>query len=156
LPHSLVIKQTIPALAMDDRWFSNVFIKGGLDKLNNDPDCLADYNAYMQGALPTTWGDKQSHTIAANTGFVLINTTASARLVLNPKAIPKVACPVLSPEYIGFFALSKQYLEYPDGKAITINEDFKRMPKGTSSVLPGPFYEYRATTTKYQPVLFAY
>lgn len=156
LAHSLVIKQTIPALAMDDRWYSNMFIKGGLDKLNNDPDCLADYNAYIQGALPTTWGDKQSHTVVGGVGFALINSATAAKLVLNPKTIPKVACSVLNPEYIGFFALSKQYLEYPDGKAITINEDFKHRSKSTSPVLPGPFYEYRATTAKYQSVLFAY
>ncbi|SDT36241.1 parallel beta-helix repeat (two copies) [Mucilaginibacter mallensis] len=156
LPHSLVIKQTIPALAMDDRWYSNVFVKSGLDKLNNDPDCLADYNAYIQGALPTAWGDKQSHTIAANAGFALINTANSAKLMLDLKAIPKVTCPVLSPEYIGFFALSKQYLEYSNGKAITINEDFKHKPKDALSGFPGPFYQYWATSDNNQTLLFAY
>ncbi|WP_158994578.1 right-handed parallel beta-helix repeat-containing protein [Mucilaginibacter sp. L196] len=154
LLHSLVIKQTIPALAIDDRWFSNVFIKGGLSKLNNDPDCLADHNVYLQGALPTGWGDKQSHTIGRGVDFELINTATSARLVLDSKVIPKVASPVLGPVYIGFFALSKQYLEYPNGKAITINTDFKHVYKGISSRPPGPFYEYGPA--KYQSSLFTY
>ncbi|HEY4149944.1 MAG TPA: right-handed parallel beta-helix repeat-containing protein [Chitinophagaceae bacterium] len=155
LPHSLVIKQTIPALAMDDRWFSNLFIKSGLDGLTDNPDCLSDYNVYLDGAIASSWGDKHSKTIAGTAGFTLIHSSKGVGLMLNNRVIPKLLSPVLSPSVTGFFALSKQFLEYPDGRGITIDHDFNGSVAGKTGKLPGPFYQYFPAANKVQS-LFTY
>lgn len=142
LPHSLVIKQTIPALPRDDRWYSNLFIKGGLDQLGGDAGCEADYNVYSDSASACSWGDKQSKVIVGGAGFELVNSVYDVGLNLNDRSIPKVYCPTLSPSFIGFFALSKQFIEYPDGKAITIDKDFQGTSTSELSRFPGPFYQY--------------
>jgi len=155
LAHTLIIKQTIPALPFDDRWYNNVFIKGGLDKLGPNADCLANYNIYLDGALGSSWGDKQSKPKTGNTGFKLNNTAKGVSLLLNNKILPKIISPVLSPELIGFFTLSKQYIEYPDGKAITVNEDFARATASKAAKPVGPFYQYPAEGNRGQ-LLFTY
>lgn len=96
LPHTLVIKQTIPALDIDHRWFGNTFIKQKLD-IPACTDCKIDYNAFIKDA-----------------GFRLIPTPAGANVLSNLKMSTPVH-PEFNAEFIGFFALSKQYLEYPNG-----------------------------------------
>lgn len=142
LPHSLVIKQTIPALPRDDRWYSNLFIKRGLDQLEGDAGCEADYNVYSDSASTCYWGDKHSIIVVGSSKFKLVGSVYGVGLDLNNKSIPKVSCPTLSPSFMGFFALSKQFLEYPDGKAITIDKDFLGNSTSESSRIPGPFYQY--------------
>lgn len=155
LPHSLVIKQTIPALTIDDRWFCNLFIKGGLDQLAGYTDCEADYNVYLDGAVKSSWGDKQSKNITGTTNFKLVNTAKGVSLSFNDRLIPAMACPTLSASFIGFFTLSKQYIEYPDGRSITIDHDFNKVAANKSSTLAGPFYGYPAINGKGQ-ILFTY
>jgi hypothetical protein len=156
LPHSLVIKQTIPALPFDDRWYSNVFIKNGLDLLTGYTDCLADYNVFMDGAAIYKWGgDIHSKVINGVIGLKLINTSMGVSLELNDKLIPSFVCPSLNPSFIGFFALSKEYIEYPDGKAITIDRDFNKAALKSTRKLAGPFYMYPAVNSGRQ-ILFTY
>jgi alpha-L-arabinofuranosidase len=155
LPHSLVVKQTIPALPMDDKWYSNLFIKGGLDQLSVNAGCEADYNVYMDSASVCTWGDKQRKVIAGSTDFKMVYTSSGMNLTFNHLLIPKIACPALSPSFVGFFTLSKQYIEYPDGKAITINKDFWDTDSNKSTRFPGPFYKYPKSKGEGQ-VLFNY
>ncbi|MDR3652198.1 MAG: right-handed parallel beta-helix repeat-containing protein [Paludibacter sp.] len=142
LAHSLVIKQTIPALPRDDRWYSNLFIKGGLDQLDGDADCEADYNVYSDNASTCSWGDKHSKIVVGSAKFKLVDSADSVGLYINNKSIPKVSCPTLDPSFIGFFALSKQFIEYSDGKAITIDKDFLDSSTSELSRFPGPFYQY--------------
>ncbi|MDP4276089.1 MAG: right-handed parallel beta-helix repeat-containing protein [Bacteroidota bacterium] len=151
LAHSLVIKQTIPALPRDDRWTCNLFIKGGLDRLAADPDCTADYNVYLDSADASDWGDKQSKVIAGSANFKLIHTTSGATLTYYNDLVPKIDCPRLDSSTFGFFALSKQFLEYPDGKPITIDNDFSGNSTAKSLRFPGPFYQFPS-----QETLFAY
>lgn len=96
LPHTLVIKQTIPALDIDHRWFGNTFIKQKLD-IHVCTDCKMDYNVFIN-----------------DTGFSLVQTARAAVVQANLKE-PAPVHPEFNAEFIGFFALSKQYLEYPNG-----------------------------------------
>jgi len=141
LAHSLVIKQTIPALPLDDRWYSNLFIKGGLDQMGGNTGCEADYNVYLDSAFICSCGDKHSKVVVGSTKFKLVNSIYSIGLKLNNRSFPEVSCPTLNPSFIGFFALSKQFIEYPDGKAITIDKDFLGN-SASESRFPGPFYQY--------------
>lgn len=155
LPHSLVIKQTIPALPIDTRWYSNLFIKGGLDQLNDNAKCEADYNVYADGASMSSWGDKQSKRVSGNSNFKLLSATKQISLIFDSHLLPKILTPELNPAFIGFFTLSKQYLEYPDGRPITVNKDFNEVQAGKTAKLSGPFYRYPVPASKAQ-LIFAY
>ncbi|WP_449436576.1 right-handed parallel beta-helix repeat-containing protein [Pedobacter steynii] len=97
LPHTLVIKQTIPSLDIDHRWFGNTFVKQKLD-IQSCTGCKIDYNTFVEDA-----------------GFHLTHTANGAYIKTNLKVRGKTH-PEFNAEFIGFFTLSKQYLEYPDGK----------------------------------------
>jgi hypothetical protein len=155
LAHSLVIKQTIPALPIDDRWYGNLFIKKGLDQLPPGADCEADYNGYADGASGSSWGDKQSKVIPGTVEFKLVHSAKGVGMLMKDGLVPSLAHPVWSPSRIGFFALSKQYLEYPDGRPITINHDFNGIAANGRFTLAGPFYNHPAVNGRLLP-LFTY
>lgn len=156
LPHSLVIKQTIPALPIDDRWYRNLFIKIGLDQLPGNADCLSDYNVFLDGAALSSWGDKHSKVNIAKTNFKMVKSLNGVNLYFDGSLIPSMTSPTLSHTLIGFFTLSKQYVEYPDGRPITIDCDFNKVTvTNKSSILAGPFYKY-LTNTKSGQILFTY
>lgn len=97
LPHTLIIKQTIPSLAIDHRLLGNIFVKQKLE-LPGCWGCQIDYNTYKKDAK-----------------FHLVHTAAGAKLQVDLKGCTPVH-PKFDAEFIGFFSLSKQYIEYPNGK----------------------------------------
>ena len=156
LPHSLIVKQTIPALPIDDRWYSNLFIKQGLEQLSGSTHCEADYNVYLEGAGIGPWvGERHSKVINCSVGFNLHHSKTGIHLEINDRLVPVIKTPILSPTFIGFFSLSKQYLEYPDGKPITIDRDFFSSTSNKSSKIPGPFYKYSKANNS-RLLLFTY
>ncbi|HMI02800.1 MAG TPA: right-handed parallel beta-helix repeat-containing protein [Pedobacter sp.] len=155
LSHSLVIKQTIPALPIDNRWYSNLFIKGGLEGLNDAANCEADYNVYADGASMSSWGDKHSKRVNTSSNFKLVSSAKQINLIFDSHLVPKILSPELNPAFLGFFTLSKQYLELPDGRPITVNKDFRAALAGKTAKLAGPFYQYPVPAVKGQ-LLFAY
>lgn len=96
LPHTLVIKQTIPSLNIDQRWFGNIFVKQDLD-IPGCTGCEIKYNTFVNDA-----------------GFHLIHTADGVNVKVNLKGSVTVH-PEFNADFIGFFALSKQYIEYPNG-----------------------------------------
>jgi len=96
LPHTLVIKQTIPSLDIDHRWFGNTFVKQKLD-IQSCTGCKIDYNTFVEDG-----------------GFHLTHTASGANIKTSLKVGGKTH-PEFNAEFIGFFTLSKQYIEYPNG-----------------------------------------
>lgn len=140
LPHSLVIKQTIPALNIDHRWYSNLFIGKGAG-ISKAAGCEADFNLYADGALPLAWADRNSVKADKSFSLRLEHHQKSLVLLLDKKALKAIKIPVLTADFLGFFALSKQYVEYPNGKKITVDMDFLKNGSRTSTRYPGPFYQ---------------
>ncbi len=139
LPHSLTIKQTIPSLNIDHRFYGNLFIRKGLDQVPATSGSLADFNVYLAGAKAAIWEGVSSIVLSIDPRLKLVNTQLSINLEKNLNRIPLVDCPKLNAAFIGFFALSKQFLEQPDGHALIVDQDFL----GKTSALPksaGPFY----------------
>jgi hypothetical protein len=140
LPHSLVIKQTIPALDIDHRWYGNLFIGKGAG-IAKPAGGEADFNLYADGALPLSWADLNSSKANNSFSFRLEHNQKGVELFWKKEALKPIKIPLLTAEFLGFFALSKQYIEYPDGKKITIDRDFLDAVGGTLERTPGPFYQ---------------
>jgi hypothetical protein len=108
----------------------------------------------MDGATGHSWDEQLNETTQMNSNFRLLNSSRGVSLKLNGILLTKRTGPILTPEFIGFFALSKQYIEYPDGKPMIIDRDFWGKKAGSKVKPAGPFYRYREPY-KYQ-VLFTY
>jgi len=121
-PHSLVTKQTIPAIALDNKWYANIFVRGGLGKLPQHTGDEANFNGYMAGAAASPWGDAYSATVT-DLGFALASTPRAVVLRFNPEAVPRVNSPVIDTAFIGRFALTES-IEQPDGEPIRLLTDF--------------------------------
>jgi alpha-N-arabinofuranosidase len=117
--------------------------------LQTAPDCLADNNCFLSGAMASIWGDKQSKVANNNSSFKLVNSASGVMLTIVEKSVPTLSIPMFDPTFIGFFALSKQYCEAPNGTPITVDTDFtgasaaKNQPR-----LAGPFYQYPSMNGK--------
>ncbi|MEO6233564.1 MAG: right-handed parallel beta-helix repeat-containing protein [Ferruginibacter sp.] len=154
LPHSLVTKQTIPALALDNKWFSNIFIHRGLDAISENHS-EADYNVYLNGAAKSLWGDSHSKVIANDVTIELLQKAARVDILFNPVNLPNINAPVIDTGIVGRFALSES-IELPDGTPVKLNADFFGKSTGNRGVV-GPFinqdiinkisqlFEYRKT-----------
>jgi hypothetical protein len=140
LPHSLVIKQTIPALDIDHRWYGNLFIGKGAG-IAKPAGGEADFNLYADGAFPLSWADLNSSKAKDSFSFRLEHNQKGVELFWKKEALKQIKIPVLTAEFLGFFALSKQYIEYRDGKKITIDRDFLNAVGGTLERTPGAFYQ---------------
>lgn len=141
-PHSLVTKQTIPALALDNKWFANIFLRGGLDKLPKNHGCEVDYNAYMAGAAKSAWADEHSAVVVEDGGFALAATPTTVRVTFDLNARPKVSAPKITASLIGRFALT-QSIERPDGRPVSLVTDFFGNSANHSTGVVGPFAWYQ-------------
>jgi hypothetical protein len=135
-PHTLIVKQTIPAMTVDNKWFANIFIRRGLDKIMARQNVEADYNVYLGGSTGCTWGDHHSKTLPQEGGFQLHAGRGYVDMVFDRAVLPDIESPEINVEFIGKFALS-QSLEWPDGKPIQLNVDFFDYPV-EKTVLTGP------------------
>lgn len=145
-PHSLVTKQTIPATTLDNKWFRNIFIRGGLDSIRYDHG-EADHNIYLAGAQKTSWGDQHSKTMAGNNGFRLVCTDRIAKIDFDLSKLPALQAPLIDTGFIGRFALS-QSIESPDGAPIRLSSDFFGNSLIDHPGVAGPFARYPGNNTK--------
>lgn len=142
LPHSLTIKQTIPALAIDSHWFGNLFIKKGLDVIKPETDMESDYNVYLGGGLKSTWGDKNSQVRKADCNFNFLQSEKGIGFAMDQFALTQIPRPVPNADFFGFFALARQFIETPNGKSVTLNRDFFNVSATRTTTSAGPFYRY--------------
>jgi hypothetical protein len=145
-PHSLVIRQTIPALALDDRWYGNIFIKGGLDQLPQKHGYAVDYNAYLGGAARCSWGDEHSAVAGADGGFALTSTDRTVKVTFNLSARPRINPPLITRDFIGRFALTEG-IEQPAGRPIILVTDFFGNSATRGAGTLGPFARYQTRGT---------
>ena len=136
LPHSLVTKQTIPSIALDNKWFNNIFIRGGLDRLPQHAGDEADFNACMAGAAPARWADAHSATVTSDGRFALNSRPGEFVLRFKVSAVPPVQAPVIDADFIGRFALTEG-IEQPNGDPIHLLNDFFGQPNPPGAI--GPF-----------------
>jgi hypothetical protein len=142
LPHSLTIKQTIPALDIDSRWFGNLFIKKGLDVVKPAADTESDYNVFLDGAHKSTWGDKNSQVRKADCNFNFLQSGKGIGFAMDQFVLARILRPVPNADFFGFFALARQFIENPNVEPLTLNRDFFNVPATRTTTSAGPFYKY--------------
>lgn len=114
-------KQGIP---QDDKWFNNIFIRRGLDRVREATGYASDYNVLLEGAKKSTFADEHSLTDSFATGFKREDSPlgVSIRFDVNDAAA-QVRGPVVDSRLVGLLPTVGQTIEDRYGNPICVDSD---------------------------------
>ena len=121
----------------DDRWFNNVFVRRGLDRVRKADGYASDYNVFLEGAGKSRFGDERS---------VVDSFVAACKHKDRPlgvtvtfsigEAALKLKCPTVGARLVGVLPTAGQTIEDRHGKPITVGTDLNALKRGRPT--PGP------------------
>jgi hypothetical protein len=114
-------KHGIPA---DDKWFSNVFVRRGLEHVKKAPGYASDYNVFMEGAQKGSFGDERSVVDTAEASFRREEspTGVTLRFRVNPTLF-RLNAPWVDDKLVGVLPTVEQTIEDARGQAIRVDTD---------------------------------
>jgi len=125
-PHTTIGAGRKSGTAQDDRWFNNIFIRQGLDKVKTAPGYASDYNIFWEGAKKSSFGDKNSVLEPYVTGLTVKDHPLGATITFAVNDAPfRMKGPWVSPELVGIFPTVAQTIEDRYGNPVTVNADIK-------------------------------
>jgi len=123
-PHTTKIVGRKTGTAQDDKWFNNIFVRQGLDKVKTAPGYTSDYNVFLEGAKKSTFGDEHSMVAPFATGLTVKDNPRGATITFSVNEAPfQVKGPQVNSKLVGVFPTVGQTLEDRDGKPIEVNTD---------------------------------
>ena len=129
--------------AQDERWFNNIFIGQGLDSVKTAPGCASDHNVFLEGAQPSSFGDKHSVIDPYVTSFSIKDQTLGAAITFSlNNAGTRVQGPQVTADLVGVFATVGQTIEDRYGHPLSVSTDILGRP--FARPLPGPLAGLRS------------
>ncbi len=142
-PHTTRSAGRKTGTAQDDKWFNNIFVRQGLDRAQDAPGYVSDYNVFLEGARPSFFGDKHSVTDPFVTNFAVSAEPLGVTVTFSLNEPAKnLRGPCVNPALVGVFPTVGQTMEDRLGSPITIDQDINGIP--FSPVLPGPLANLKA------------
>lgn len=144
-PHTMVGAGRKSGTARDDRWFNNIFIRQGLDKVKTAPGYASDYNIFLEGAGKSSFGDKNSVLDPYVTELAIKDHPLGATITFSMNDAPlRVKGPRVNAELVGVFPTVGQTIEDRHGNSIEVNTDIN----GNKYTLPmaGPLADIKKGT----------
>jgi hypothetical protein len=137
-PHSAIKVGVAPTAAADVKWWNNLFIGKGAETFPNNPGYAADWNAFLAGAKPTTWGD--AHSVVGDGAAPVFKSLPDGVEIVMPAGWvpPALGGPLVTSEFVGPFELTGQGLEDRDGRPLALDSDLLGHPRESGKVVPGP------------------
>lgn len=122
---------------MSNQWFNNLFVGRGLDDVKAAPGYRADFNVFLQGARPSTFGDSKSVVDPFAIGLRREDSASGIAFSFQVNEAPfRVKAPAVGPELVGTFQPVGQTLEDSEGHPITVKADLAG--RAFDRRLPGP------------------
>jgi hypothetical protein len=141
-PHTTIGVGRKSGTAQDDKWFNNIFIRQGLDKVKTAPGYVSDYNVFLEGAKKSSFGDNNSVVDSHVTAFTVTNRHLGAMIKFSMNDAPfRVKGPRVNGELIGVFPTVGQTIEDRDGNPIEVNADLNG--KKYERPVAGPFADIK-------------
>jgi len=110
--------------AQDDKWFNNIFIRWGLDRVKTAPGYASDYNVFLEGAKKSSFGDENSVVDPYATGLAVKAHPLRAAITFSMNDTPfHVKGPQVSAELVGVFPTVGQTIEDCYGNPIKVDTD---------------------------------
>lgn len=136
-PHTTKIVGRKTGTAQDDRWFNNLFVRQGLDRVKTASGYASDYNVFLEGAQKSTFGDEHSLVVPDATGLTIKDEPRGATLTFSVNEAPfQVKGPLVDAKLVGVFLTVGQTIEDRGGKPIEVNTDING--KEFTRPIPGP------------------
>lgn len=123
-PHTTRVAGRKPGVPENNQWFNNLFVGRGLDDVKAAPGYRADFNVFLQGARPSTFGDSKSVVDPFAIGLRREDSASGIAFSFQVNEAPfRVKTPAVGPELVGTFQPVGQTLEDSEGHPITVKAD---------------------------------
>lgn len=123
-PHTTKVVGRKSGTAQDDKWFNNIFIRRGLDRVKTASGYASDYNVYLEGAKKSFFGDENSVVDPHITELSIKDHPLGTTITLSMNDAPfRVKGPRVNAELVGVFPTVGQTVEDRDGNPIEVNTD---------------------------------
>ena len=141
-PHTSKVAGRKTGTAQDDRWFNNLFVRQGLERVKAAPGYASDYNVFLEGAQKSSFGDEHSVVDPHVTGFAIESHAQGASITFTVNDAPLgLKGPLVNSQLVGVFSTVGQTLEDRYGKPIAVDTDVNG--RSFSPVVPGPLADLR-------------
>ena len=136
-PHTTKYAGRKTGTAQDDKWFNNIFVRRGLSAVKTAPGYVSDYNVFLEGAKPSSFGDKDSVVDAYVTGLAIEDHARGATVSFSVNDAPlRVQGPQVDGKLVGVFPTVGQTIEDRYGHPIRVDTDINGQP--WLHPIPGP------------------
>jgi hypothetical protein len=123
-PHTTEAAGRKSGTAQDDKWFNNIFVRRGLDKVKTAPGYASDYNVFLEGAQKSSFGDQNSVVTPYVAGSTIKDHSRGATITLSMNDAPvQVKGPRVNAELVGVFPTVGQTVEDRYGNPIEVDAD---------------------------------
>jgi hypothetical protein len=124
-PHTTQVVGRKTGTARDDRWFNNIFVRQGLDRVKDAPGYASDYNVFLEGAKKSSFGDENSAVDAFVTELAVTDHPTGATVAFSVNDAPlRMQGPRVSAELVGVFTTVGQTIEDHNGNPLAVDSDF--------------------------------
>jgi hypothetical protein len=142
-PHTTKTVGRKTGTAQDDKWFNNLFVRKGLDRVEAAPGYTSDYNVFLEGARKSSFGDEHSLVDPYVTGVAIKDQPRGATIAFSAhEAALRVKGPLVNAKLVGVFPTVGQTMEDRGGKPIEVNTDING--KEYASPIAGPLADLKS------------
>jgi len=127
----------------EDKWFNNIFIRRGLDRVKNTEGYRSDFNVFLEGAKKSRFGDENSVVDAHVSEFAVEDRPSGATIMFSMRdRHGALAGPWVDGKLVGAFATVGQTIEDRHGNPTAVDRDIlgAKRPKP----VPGPLAELKS------------
>lgn len=123
-PHTRILVARKHGVPADDKWYNNIFVRRGLEGVKQAPGYASDYNAFVEGAEKSSFGDEHSIVDSRSGGFSREDSPlgVSIRIHVN-EAVVGLKGPWVDGELIGALPTVRQTIEDAFGRPIRVDAD---------------------------------
>lgn len=138
-PHSGKLAGVTDNLAVNEKWWNNLFINNGANTFPQGEGFSSDWNVFYGGAAKSKWGDAHSlvDSFDPNIKFTTLPNGVEVALEVN-ETMTEVETPLITPEVAGIFSLTGQSIEDADGNPIILNQDIHGKKRKSVNPTVGP------------------
>ncbi len=142
-PHTTKTVGRKTGTARDGKWYNNIFVRRGLERVRTAPGYASDYNVFLEGAKKSSFGDRNSAVDPYVTGLAIKDRPLGTTITFSIGDAPlRVKGPQVNAELVGVFPTVGQTIEDRHGNPITIDTDVNG--KKFSRPIPGPLANLKA------------
>jgi alpha-N-arabinofuranosidase len=132
----------------DEKWFNNLFIRQGLNRVKTASGYESDYNVFLEGAQKSAFGDTHSVVDSHVTGFAVKDMPLGAAVNFSVNDPFLVKGPRVNAELVGVFSTVGQTIEDRDGNALGVDADIYN--KVYAPPVPGPLADLKIGINRIQ------